>query len=204
MTTPSSESARYRGRWQVLLLGLVFLAPVVGATLLFFSGWRPGGQSKHDELVEPARAWPAVAMHGSDGKPIATKPYADHWTLIYVVNDDCDATCENALGLMHRLHLAQGKEADRVRRALVVLRTPRADLSAVVSRYPGTVAWIAVPQTSAALDTFFATGTGGAADGSIRFMDPRGYYMMRFPSGSDPSDIRRDLARLLKLSSGKL
>jgi cytochrome oxidase Cu insertion factor (SCO1/SenC/PrrC family) len=200
MNTPQPGTARPRGRWQILLLGVIFLAPVLGATLLFFSGWRPTGQTNHGELIEPARAWPAVAMHDADGKPVAADPWAGHWNLLFVAGDDCDAACESALDVMHRLHLAQGKEADRVARVLVLLRAPRANLAAVLARFPGTVAWIAAPGTSPAWDAYFSAGAAGAADGSIRFVDPRGYYMMRFAAGSDPNGIRRDLARLLKLS----
>jgi hypothetical protein len=201
MNTPQAATARgLRGRWQIVLLAVIFLGPVVGATLLFFSGWRPAGQVNHGELIEPARMWPAVALRDADGKPVPAEPWSGRWNLLYVAGDDCDAACESALDLMYRLHLAQGKDANRVARALVVLGTPHANLAAVLARSPGTVAWIAAPGTAPAWETYFSAGAAGAADGSIRFVDPRGYYMMRFTAGSDPNGIRRDLARLLKLS----
>ncbi len=200
MSTPQPGTTRPGGRWQVVLLGLIFLGPVLGATLLFFSGWRPAGQVNHGELIEPARAWPAVAMRDADGRPVAAEPWAGRWNLLYVAGDNCDAACERALDLMYRLHLAQGKDAHRVARALILLREPRANLAGVLARFPGTVAWIAAPGTAPAWDVYFSAGAAGAADGSIRFVDPRGYYMMRFAAGSDPNGIRRDLARLLKLS----
>ena len=207
MVTPESGIAQPRGRLQVMLLGLIFLAPVIGATLLFFSGWRPVGQVNHGELIEPARAWPAVPLRGADGTSIASEPWADHWNLVYVVADDCDAACEGALDLMQRLQASQGKEAGRVARALALLREPRRNLTALVSRFPGTAVWIPGSSASPAWDAYFAghdaNGDRVAGDGSIRFVDPRGYYMMRFPAGSDPNGVRRDLARLLKLSKGK-
>lgn len=201
MSAPQAATARApRGHWQIVLLGLIFLGPVIGATLLFFSGWRPAGQVNHGELIEPARMWPALALREADGKPVAAEPWAGRWNLLYVADDNCDTACERALDLMYRLHLAQGKEADRVARVLVLLRAPRANLAAILARFPGTAAWIAVPGTVPGWETYFSAGAAGATDGSIRFVDPRGYYMMRFTAGSDPNGIRRDLARLLKLS----
>ena len=48
-----------------------------------------------------------------------------------------------------------------------------------------------------------AFGVGGSAPpeaGRIYLLDPLGYLMMSYPLAIDPNDIRKDLARLMRVS----
>jgi hypothetical protein len=172
---------------------------------LFYGGWRPAGQVNHGELVEPPRPWPQAELRQPDGSVINVGAQTNNWLLVYVAATSCDANCEATLDLMQRLRISQGPQSDRVTNVLIVLDpVPVTELAALVERFPGTKIWQASGAPASVLRTHFDVAAAGGDVSAIRFVDPRGYYMMRFPPRTDPtadpSGARRDLARLLKLS----
>lgn len=197
----TNESPRASGRWQLPLIAFVVFFPVVGAMALFYGGWRPSGQVNHGELVEPPRLWPQIELHQLDGSAVTTGAESGNWLMVYVAAAGCDANCEATLDLMQRLRISQGPQSDRVVNALIVLDpAPDPGLAPLAARFPGTRIWLATRTDVPALRAHFGLPTADFDPGAIRFVDPRGYYMMRFPPGADPSGARKDLARLLKLS----
>ena len=56
-----------RKRWQLVLLALLFAAPVVLAMSLYFGGWRPLPKAKGD-LIDPPRAIEDVDLRTLDGR----------------------------------------------------------------------------------------------------------------------------------------
>jgi hypothetical protein len=125
--------------------------------------------------------------------------------MVHVAVASCDANCEATLGLMQRLRISQGPQSDRVTNVLIVLDPATVtELAAVATRLPGTQIWQASGAQASALRTHFGLSASANDASAIRFVDPRGYYMMRFPPRTDPtadpSGARKDLARLLKLS----
>ena len=67
MNTESKVAPAGSGRLVLLLVAAMFFLPVIGAIVLFQSGWRPQSQVNHGELVIPARPVSDVALMAPDG-----------------------------------------------------------------------------------------------------------------------------------------
>jgi hypothetical protein len=189
---------------QLGLLVLVFLVPPLVSYLLFFSGYRPEGSVHHGELVSPARPVTNDAglnIYGGDGFSFAGPPRK--WTLFYLAGNACGAVCEEGLYQIQQVRLAQGREMGRVR-SITVLRddAPEQEIARVRRGYPAVTVVLAPQDTYEGLADQFQRGEGSAlqGDGRIYIVDPNGNIMMSYPPGSDPTGMRKDLKRLLKVS----
>ena len=189
---------------QMGLLILVFLVPPLLSYLLFFGGYRPEGSVNHGELVAPAR--PVVSdtgMRTVDGQEFRFSGPQRLWTLFYLGSNRCDATCSEGLYKIHQVRLTQGREMGRVRSIAVVPADNSQDVIEMVqSEYPGVVVVLATDETHAGLTEQFQKGDSATLQGSgrIYLVDPIGNIMMSYPPEADPTGMKKDLKRLLKVS----
>ncbi|MCB1590314.1 MAG: hypothetical protein KDI56_15495, partial [Xanthomonadales bacterium] len=99
-----------KNKLQLLLLALVFVAPVVIAVLMQtrLAHYEPEATKNYGTLFETSPqlgAWlppvEAARLHGS-------------WTVAYLASADCGQDCLAELDLLSRVWAAQGQERDRV------------------------------------------------------------------------------------------
>lgn len=198
-----STANRTSARRRLLLVAAVFAAPIVLSYVLFFSGWRPEGDSAHGELITPARPLAETELKTLDGMAVTISSLRTRWTLVYFGSSECDSACERALYHMRQVIAAQGRESGRLRATMIVTDTRALDrLRDQLRNYPDTLALTA---TRDKLDRFareFELPTGGALAGQHRIyvVDPLGNLMMSYPADADPSGMRKDLVRLLRYS----
>jgi hypothetical protein len=201
MTQPDVNAA-HGARRTLLLVVVLFLTPVVLATWLYVSGWRPQGRSlQHGELVQPARPLPDARLKQLDGQPYRFSALRGKWAFVYFGRLPCDAACEAGLYKMQQVWLAQGREARRVERVLIVTGGA-AGMGAAAQRHQGLLVLTAPEAALGALAREFVSsqGTAHAAPGRIYLVDPIGNLVMSYAPDADPSGMRKDLARLLRLS----
>ena len=138
MNTESKVSPAGSGRWVLLLVAVMFFLPVIGAIVLFQSGWRPQSQVTHGELVIPARPLSDVALTTPDGQVRRFSQLQKKWTMLYFGPADCDSGCQHQLYLMRQVHIAQGPGADRVQRVYIVtgVATGPGSLDVLLKDYP--------------------------------------------------------------------
>jgi cytochrome oxidase Cu insertion factor (SCO1/SenC/PrrC family) len=192
-----------RGRRRLVLLALLFAAPLAAATALYLGGWRPQGAAHHGELVVPPRPIAGGRFTTPDGGDFVFDALHGKWTLVYFAAGGCDPACERSLYTMRQVQAAQGKEATRLQRVLVVAAGGGPEALGVILRdYPGMIVLAGPAAALARLADEFgldAQGPSGGA-GGIYLLDPLGNLMMHYPAPADASGLRKDLARLLRLS----
>ena len=203
MTDPNSAAAARRpNRRPVLVLVLMFLAPLAFAFWLYYgSGWRPSGRTNHGELIDPARPLPAVAFTPVGGGEPLAHALEGKWSLVVVgqglgeVDHGCDATCRETLVYARQTWLSMGRELTRAQR---VLLAPAGCCEAeyLKREHEGLVALQAGGPEAAALLAQFPAPTAGF----VFIVDPRGNLMMRYDVHKDPKGLREDLKKLLELS----
>ena len=88
----------------LLLLLVIFVLPVVLAKLALDYDWFNRGATNQGELVEPGNSFAAIQPN----------PPEPRWKLVYVMPDECQRACENALMSINQVWLALGRESDRV------------------------------------------------------------------------------------------
>ncbi len=191
------------GKRKLLILALLFVLPAAVALYLYTSGWRPAATANHGELVQPARPIGDVTLDTLDGKPVKFSALGKKWALVYFGSAHCLARCEQDLYKMRQVHLAQGKEADRIERLFVATDATALDLLRYTLKdHPGMIVLVGPPAAVRQLAGQFSVPAGGALDGldRIYLVDPLGNFMMHYPPDADASGMRKDLARLLKVS----
>lgn len=194
----SSDASR-----KLLWLALLFALPMLAAYALYYSGWRPETVHPHGELVQPPHPVADVALVLLDGKPIRFSALRGKWTLVTFSAAECLKPCERNLYKMRQVIEAQGKEAERVQSVLVVTDGRALDwLRYAIQDYPGTRVITGPPDSVTEMARQFTLPAGGPLDNPNRvyLVDPLGNLMMSYPADADPTGMRKDLARLLRLS----
>ncbi len=198
----SGDPRRVRsGRRQLVILGLLFLLPVVAAYLAYFL-FPPDGRTNYGELVDPQRdvadftLTPLAAAAGSVPADATMGTLAGRWVFVVAGPAACEARCREQLYNIRQVRLTTGNERDRIERLWIVTdeRDPAAEL---LAEHEGLWLGRADPQTFAAS---FPAGETGDPSAHIYLVDPLGHLMMRFPVDADPSRMKKDIARLLKAS----
>jgi hypothetical protein len=177
----TTNELRSRNLRTVAALAGLFLLPLLVSFWLYYAtDWRPTGSTIHGELISPAR-------------PLASKLFADKWTLVYVGDGSCADACRRSLLVMRQTRLALNNEMTRVQRVFLV--TSHCCNEEFIRReHPGLVT---VEQPEPALLANFPTTD---RDDMLFVVDPMGNLMMRYDSRQNPKGLLEDLKKLLKLS----
>ncbi|WP_338519426.1 hypothetical protein [Alteromonas gracilis] len=167
----------------LLLMIAVFVVPVILAKLALENDWFTKAATNKGQLLTPTIDMSDV---------LASSP--PKWRMVYVMPQQCDAVCENALFSINQVWLALGKESDRAE-ALVLL-TDNSDQSAIaaLSEYPN-------------VSTFTSSNTAGLASNSVYIVDTQNNAMLFYEIKNDKKDavmesrnMLADIRKLLKLS----
>lgn len=201
MTETTNKPATDHGRRNFVLITLLFLAPVVLGTTLYFSGWRPQGRAlHHGELVQPARPLSDITLRKTDGSESLLGVLRGSWTLVTFSQLPCNTSCQNNLYKMQQVRLTQGKDAGRVKRIFIAL-SGNADTAALEAQYPGMRVFSgAAEELKKAAQEFAGDQKSFNESERVYLIDPLGNLVLRYSADADPSGMRKDLARLLRLS----
>lgn len=181
---------KFKGRAQLLLLAALFAAPLVAVYW-----WTPGGSVNHGALIEPPAPLPALTLYTLEGAPRPLAEVRGKWTLVLVQRGPCAEICRRNLYNARQVRLAQGRNARRVRVLLLAAGADSVPPAEVMREHPQTEVWTADAPAMAQLAPLFSPR------GDVYLVDPLGNLMMQFDSAMNPSLMRKDLARLLRVSS---
>ncbi|MEX1167919.1 MAG: hypothetical protein WEK74_13830 [Hydrogenophaga sp.] len=184
------------GRWKLLLLALVCVAPVLASYFTYYVV-RPEGRRNYGELIDPQRPLPAFSGTNAKGDVVPLTALKDQWLLISVADSACDEACSRQLFVQRQLREGLGKEKGRL--DWVWLRTGDATLSQPLTQATALATVLHVD--AAQLATWLEPAPGKNLSDHIFVVDPIGNWMMRFPADAEPAKIKRDLDRLLRASA---
>ena len=195
---PLSSSVRNRKRLTLIALMALFLSPVIAAWL-----WTPDTFRNRGELIDPPRPLVNAPMISADGSAVDLATLFGRWTYVFFVEAGCDESCKQVADAVERVRLSQGKNEKRVR-LMVITLSPDAlpSLEEIRLSMPKTIV-LGVNETEKEqlLRQFIPGGGGSAApSGGIFLIDPMGNLMMSYPATADPTDLRKDISRLLRAS----
>ena len=217
-----SDSATSIGRLKIVLLALLFAAPVILASVLYSINWRPPLLINYGQLVQPAHPIQNVNLETLDGKPADFNQLRKKWTMLYFGSINCNQACEQTLYGMQWAQATQGREADRIVRVFIITDADRADMHQrhdALKKYSDMTLLTGTSENLTKLERQFVlpgapassasvnTSPVGAASGPplggasrIYLVDPNGNFMMSYPATANAKGISRDLNRLLKVS----
>jgi len=183
-------------RQQLTLIGIfaLFLGPVILVIMMRSSWWQyqPTGMRNLGHLVQPPVELALGQAAETDGK----------WLILYVLEQPCDEACIEYVSTLRQIHRATGRNASHL--AVVLLSGSqvepalRARLEAIYPEFN-----VSVDADRSALSTLDAINAGLPTDGAnIRtyVLDPMHNVVLAYEASAAPTDIHKDLKRLLKYS----
>ncbi|MBT3135297.1 hypothetical protein KL866_09310 [Alteromonas sp. ALT199] len=176
MSNPASKKT-------LIIMVAVFVLPVVMAKLALDNDWFTKGATNKGQLLEPTIDMRALLK---DAEP--------KWRLIYVMPNECDAVCENALFSINQVWLALGKESDRAQ--AVVITTASSDQAAIAALedYPFVETLPITTPTTLASSSVYVVDTQNNAMLFYKIQDDRKDAVM------ESRNMLADMRKLLKLS----
>jgi hypothetical protein len=216
-TDPVSKS-----RMMLLLIGGIPLTIILAATWLWYYVSEGKldlvgmiGTANRGTLVQPPRRLDDQALRDSAGHPIKYAELEPRWTMVVpVAGGHCDQACETNLYVTRQIHVAMGKDFNRLRR-LYLSDIPAAETTLEVPQLsdgkpaPDKFAPYLAKEhhgmqdltlSAASLQTLFPEE---ATDrGTWYLVDPAGWVMMSYTEHVSYKDVITDLKFLLKNSSG--
>lgn len=194
-----------RSRLILVLLGALFIGPLIAAWVLYSAGMRPSLTTNYGELVLPTQPLPKLEVRNVDGEPLP-ELLLGHWSLVQLGGVSCDSACSDRLVLSRQVRLALGAAGVSKERLQLVYIVPDAAAAAA-----------AVAQLGAAHRILHVVADAGAAGQraedvfkpsdpqAVYLIDPNGNWLMTYKDQADADKLQRgllsDLKKLLKLSS---
>jgi hypothetical protein len=195
---------RHRNLRLVALLAALFFTPLLLSYALYYGmGWRPSGRINHGELIQPPRPLPrpdlpriATGADTVNGLP-GTEPavFRGEWSLVYIGDGNCDASCRGTLYVMRQTRLALGTDQTRLARVFLVTSNCCAR-DYLAHEHAG---MMVLDATGSAAGPLLGLFPGDRAH-SVFIVDPLGNLMMRYDVRHAPGGLLVDLKRLLELS----
>lgn len=181
-------------RQQMTLLGIfaLFLGPVILVIMMRSSWWQyqPAGMKNQGHLVQPPVK---LTLDLSE----ETK---DKWLILYVLEPSCDDACIERVSNLRQIHRAVGRNANHL--AIVLLSGDQLDPALRVkleSIYPFfEIVVDPQRQTLATLEAINSRITQSGAGTRTYVVDPMRNVVLAYRPDSAPTDIHKDLKRLLK------
>jgi len=188
MTDPNVSKKTIRcSRIKLILIMLVFLAPIIAAGMLTLSGWQPEGKGNGRPIV-PQRSVTDVRVD-VDGKPWVWRAEEPRLTLVALPGPGCAEHCLQTLALMRNARITLNQNADRLR--LLYIGTP--------PTAPGADG--VMPDWKVGSDAANAFGEFRPADAdtvAAVLVESNGTALSYYPAGFDPSGLRKDMQKVIR------
>ncbi|AZE75886.1 hypothetical protein [Pseudomonas synxantha] len=177
---------RRKGRWQLVLILLMVVGPMVLATLMYkLQFWVPDSRSYHGELIG----------NGQTRADIGVQADEDRWQLLVTASATCAADCQQLVYLARQLQIGLGRDASRASHALASAQPVAAQYDAKLkAEYPQ------LQRYPLDLPTF-TRSAAAPGEAQLWIVDPHGNLVLRYDAKVKGKDLLNDLRLLLKLSN---
>ena len=189
MNTPSARDLR-NSRLKLILIMLVFVAPICVAALLTLVDWQPSGKA-YGLPIFPQRNFADESLHVQldSGQAWAWRDREPRLTLIALAGPGCAAHCVDTLTKMAAARITLSRTMDRLR--LLYVGQPPADAGNDGMRNY----W----QLGSDVDGKLAAYRPSAPDSvSAVLVESDGTALSLYPAGFDPSGLRKDLQKVIR------
>lgn len=181
-----------RARRMLLLIVAIGLAPIVASYAAYY-WFTPSKRVNYGELLETAPA-PAITGTDANGKAFSLADLRGKWVLLIASRAGCADACARALYATRQARTIQGREQDRVVRALLQPAAVPALTPELAAAHPGLVV---AKVDERVLEQLPLDASAVAA---ILLLDPRGNLVLRYDADPDIRGLANDLQRVLKVS----
>jgi hypothetical protein len=175
----------------LLLIALVFAAPMIVAGLLSWGGWQPGVKGS-GQPIEPQRNFvdEKLPVQLADGRLYAWRDNEPRLTLVALAGPNCAAHCFEVLTGLAKARLMLNRSQDRLR--LLYLGAPPTDASrrAAMQAY-----WTPGRDVDGKLASYRPTAVDSV---SALLVESNGTALAFYPAGFDGPGLLRDMKKVIK------
>jgi len=182
-------ATKNNNKMALIFLILVFVLPVILAKIALENDWFNKASTNRGELLDP--------IIEAD---LLLKDAEKKWHFVYLVPQQCDLACENAIYSVSQVKTAIGRESDRV--STVFLASPESDPSALEK-----IASIGETQVLQQQKGNISKVFKGIPVNAIFIADTLNNIVLKYPVTNDEQqaimdsrDMLADMKKLLKLS----
>jgi hypothetical protein len=188
---PVDPKSQRKSRIYLLLIGLVFAAPMLVAGLLTVGGWQPGTKGTGHPIT-PQRNFVAeqLQVQMAEGGDWAWRASEPRMTLVALAGPDCAAQCLTALTAMAKAQVMLNRNQSRLR--LLYLGTPPGDAAA---RQAMTAYWSLGTDVDGKLAGFRPQAPDSV---SALLVESNGTALSFYPAGFDAAGLLRDIRKVIK------
>jgi hypothetical protein len=180
----------FRSRATLLAVVALFFTSFGIALYLIYSGWKPVATRNAGELLQPPVELGTLGLTRADGSAYPEWEGDKRlWRVVVLPPANCGEPCLTLSDSLYRVWVSEGRHADRVQ----VLWF--GDVPAQAPEYRAFLPMQASPALRATLPASHVDGSL-----AVYLIDPNGFLVMRYAPGFDPTGLRKDLARLLKVT----
>ena len=199
----NEKDTKFKNRITLILIILIFVAPVAGSWLLlnFTDVAEQHNKANHGDLIIPPRPLPNIKLIDPLSQTNRGQLHGK-WSMLYIADDSCDQVCIENLYKMRQIRLATGKHYQRVQRVLLMQHGDTGGIAQIFRDYSGQMLMATDNiNMNKFMENFrFEQNENPAQKHRIYLVDPLGNLMMRYSPGSNPDGIIKDLGRLLRAS----
>ena len=175
----------------LVLVALVFAAPMIAAALLGWAGWMPGTKGNGEAIV-PQRNFVAeqLRVELADGKTYAWRDSSPRFTLVALAGPDCAAQCFETLTGIAKARVMLNRNQSRLR--LLYIGAPPADAN---QRTAMQAYWIFGRDVEGKLATYVPSTPDSI---SAVLVESNGTALSLYPAGFDEPGLLRDMLKVIK------
>ncbi len=194
-----SLSKKYTNIIKLLLIISSFILPLITAHFMYYNGDIQGGSTNKGNLIKNPHNISELRLYNPELHNSDT--WRDHnWHILYVMPNICDQQCLDILFKLQQVHIALGKNQDRVQRVNIHNNELINNISSwhtLYDKYPHmTLA------TSAKFDLCQEGDVSIIDQNHIYLADPNGNIILSYNQKNSKFDthLLNDTRKLLKLS----
>ncbi|MGH8159160.1 MAG: hypothetical protein ACREPQ_13640 [Rhodanobacter sp.] len=190
MNTVDPKSLR-RSRMFLILIALVFAAPMIVAGLLTWSGWQPGVKGNGHAIV-PQRNFvdEKLQVRLDDGTLWPWRDSEPRLTLIALAGPDCAARCFETLTELAKARVMLNRSQSRLRLLYIGAPPADADHRAAMQTY-----WTLGRDVDGKLAAYVPATPDSV---SAVLVESNGTALSLYPAGFDAPGLLRDMLKVIK------
>jgi len=190
---------RWRRYLPLYVLVAITIVPIAIAYISYYFA-PPASRTNYGTLLQPQRPVPDLALANLDGSRFNLRQLRGSWVLVMADGAQCDQPCADKLLMMRQQRTMTGKDRGRIERVWLV--TDQEPLPIMLMReYEGTH-FVRAPLQALRDFLVLPDAAGAQLKDHIWLIDPRGNLMLRWPKDPEINGVKRDIAKLLKVSAG--
>lgn len=203
-TSTQIKKTQFWNRVQLIMVLVVFAAPIVGA---FF--YKPSGFINYGEIYTPVRPVSNLLMSGKQGE-IELDSFRRQWIFLVTAEKNCEQKCENNLLKIRQLRFMQNNDMTRIRPVFMHAELPAEVANDLAAKYSPVESyrvaiedyneWTKILELDAATLAENEELKQDSIEDRFYIIDPAGNLVMSYPADADPNFIKADIKRLLKAS----